>query len=203
VSPTNKERVRILDKLERVWANCDDCALCMTRKKIVYWRGNPDAKLCVIGEAPGADEDEQGQPFVGAAGKMLDKLFKLAGLSSREDAFIINVLGCRPPGNRKPQVEEMAACKPRLEAMLWANQPGAILLLGASSARLAGIHQIAAWRGRVTNVTMKLLEKHVIEYDAVATFHPSYINRLGGDASLMQLVATDIKLAYRLANGKD
>ena len=101
-----------LDELRVLVEGCTKCDLCETRTKIVFGSGNPHARILVIGEAPGKNEDLQGEPFVGAAGKFLNELLEDAGLK-REDIFIANVLKCRPPANRNPQPHEIEACAPQ------------------------------------------------------------------------------------------
>jgi DNA polymerase len=110
-------------------AGCKRCGLCETRTNVVFGSGNPHARILVIGEAPGKNEDLQGVPFVGAAGKFLDELLADAGLS-REDIYIANVLKCRPPENRNPQVHEIEACAPFLRAQTKIINPAVIVTLG-------------------------------------------------------------------------
>ncbi|MEM3363915.1 MAG: type-4 uracil-DNA glycosylase [Candidatus Micrarchaeia archaeon] len=112
---------------------CTKCSLCKTRIKAVPGEGNSNAKIMLIGEAPGASEDEQGKPFVGAAGKLLNQMLENAGLK-REDVFITNIVKCRPPGNRDPLPEEKTACSPYLDAQIEAIQPAVIVCLGRHSA---------------------------------------------------------------------
>src|ERR1041385_8227087 len=107
------ERREELIELYREVQQCQRCPLYATRTQVVFGSGNADADLMFVGEAPGFHEDQQGRPFVGAAGKLLDKLLEEIGLS-RDDVFIANVLKSRPPGNRDPQPEEIEACKPFL-----------------------------------------------------------------------------------------
>lgn len=111
-----------LDELRVLVEGCTKCDLCETRTKIVFGSGNPHARILVIGEAPGKNEDLQGEPFVGAAGKFLNELLEDAGLK-REDIFIANVLKCRPPANRNPQPHEIEACAPYLRAANQDHQP--------------------------------------------------------------------------------
>jgi DNA polymerase len=120
--------------LERIRADlgdCRRCGLCKSRSNIVFGVGAPDADLVVVGEGPGYHEDRTGEPFVGPAGEMLDKmLLHVVGLP-RSAVYIANVVKCRPPGNRNPQPEEVAACRPFLERQIAAIQPRVILVLGA------------------------------------------------------------------------
>ena len=116
-------------------SGCARCALAAGRTHIVVDRGNPDAKILAIGEAPGAREDARGVAFCGRAGKMLDGLFAAAGLSPDEHLLIVNVVKCRPPGNRAPHREEAARCRPFLERQLALSPARVIALMGATALR--------------------------------------------------------------------
>jgi uracil-DNA glycosylase len=111
---------------------CPKCELARTRTHAVPGDGNPNARIMFIGEAPGWHEDQQGKPFVGAAGKFLNELLALAGLK-REDVFITNVVKCRPPGNRDPMPDEIAACAPYLDRQIAAINPDVVVTLGRFS----------------------------------------------------------------------
>ncbi|HCM43135.1 MAG TPA: uracil-DNA glycosylase [Candidatus Omnitrophota bacterium] len=149
------------------------CTLCSelssTRKKVVFGSGNIRARLVFVGEAPGADEDEQGLPFVGRAGQLLTKMIEAMGLT-RKDVFICNVLKCRPPGNRPPQPAEKASCKPFLLRQLELIKPEVICALGTHAAQslLQTEETISVLRGKThTYAGVKL----------VCTFHPAYLLR--------------------------
>src|SRR6185503_4399111 len=114
--------------------DCVRCKLSGGRKKLVFGVGNPDAHLVFVGEGPGADEDEQGEPFVGKAGQLLTKMIEAMGLR-RADVYICNVVKCRPPGNRNPEPDEIAACEPFLKAQLAALKPKVIVALGKFAAQ--------------------------------------------------------------------
>jgi uracil-DNA glycosylase len=114
---------------------CEKCPLSATRNSVVFGKGNADADLMFVGEAPGAEEDRQGLPFVGRAGKFLGELLEDIGMS-REDVFIANVLKCRPPGNRDPQPEEIDSCRPWLETQVDLIQPRLICTLGNFATKL-------------------------------------------------------------------
>jgi uracil-DNA glycosylase family 4 len=129
------ERREQLIELYREVRQCRRCPLYATRTNAVFGSGNADADLMFVGEAPGFHEDQQGKPFVGAAGKLLDKLLEEIGLS-REDVFIANVLKSRPPGNRDPQPEEIEACKPYLWKQIELIEPLVICTLGNFSTKL-------------------------------------------------------------------
>ena len=118
-----------LSELKQRVQGCHACALCEGRTQTVFGVGNPQARVLIVGEAPGKNEDLQGEPFVGAAGKYLNELLGYAGLS-REDIFIANVLKCRPPGNRDPRVEEIQACADFLREQTRTIDPEYIVTLG-------------------------------------------------------------------------
>ncbi|HXL72724.1 MAG TPA: uracil-DNA glycosylase, partial [bacterium] len=120
---------------ERDICGCQKCPLGATRKNFVFGSGNPRAKVLFIGEAPGADEDEKGLPFVGRAGQLLTKIIESTQIWKRSDVFICNVLKCRPPGNRTPLPEEMEQCIPYLEEQIQIIQPKLIMALGAVAAQ--------------------------------------------------------------------
>jgi uracil-DNA glycosylase len=134
--PSAGDLVRIgdLETLREIALGCPRCRLSATRNHVVFGEGSPRAQVVVVGEAPGADEDRSGRPFVGRAGKLLDQLL-LSGGFSRETVFICNVLKCRPPGNRDPQPDEVAACNPYLTRQLELIGPRAIFAVGAFAAQ--------------------------------------------------------------------
>ena len=118
-----------LDEIRAQVENCHACSLCETRTNIVFGDGDPHARVLIVGEAPGKNEDLQGKPFVGAAGKFLDELLEEAGLK-REEVFIDNVLKCRPPSNRNPQADEIEACAPFLREQTQSIDPWIIVTMG-------------------------------------------------------------------------
>jgi uracil-DNA glycosylase family 4 len=192
-------RLRLLDEVERQWRSCRRCDLAKYRQRVVTWRGNPDAPLFIIGEGPGADEDEQGLPFVGASGRLLDKLLERASLGPN-DVFISNMVGCRPPGNRTPEREELKACAPRLQQLLRIIRPKTLLLLGATAARLAGVTSVLAHRGSKTEVDVLCYDGEVRSWDAVVTWHPAFLIRSGGQSGdrFAESLA-DIQQAWKLS----
>jgi DNA polymerase len=150
--------------------DCTRCKLCSTRTNIVFGVGNPDADLMFVGEAPGADEDAQGEPFVGRAGQLLTKIIEAMGYQ-RGDVYIANVLKCRPPNNRAPEPDEVATCEPFLFKQIDAIKPKVIVALGthAAHALLKIDTPISRIRGQVLDFrgSVKL----------VPTFHPAYLLR--------------------------
>ena len=154
--------------------DCKRCRLCETRTTIVFGVGDPHAQLMFIGEGPGQDEDEQGEPFVGRAGKLLTKIIEAMGLT-REKVYIANIVKCRPPDNRKPQPDEMATCIPFLHGQINAIRPKVIVALGASAVEgLTGEAKVA-----ITKRRGQFFELQGIP--VMQTYHPSYILRQGGD----------------------
>jgi DNA polymerase len=149
---------------------CDRCKLCsLGRRQVVFGVGNPQAALMFVGEAPGADEDIQGEPFVGRAGQLLTKIIEAIELR-REDVYIANVIKCRPPGNRNPEPDEVIACQPFLFRQIDVVQPKVIVALGKFAAQtlLSTDTPITRLRGRVHPFRNALL---------VPTFHPAYLLR--------------------------
>ena len=151
---------------------CTKCGLSTTRTNTVFARGNPAAKLCFVGEAPGADEDAQGLPFVGRAGQLLDKMIAAMGLSPEGDVYVCNIIKCRPPENRRPTPEETAACIPYLHDQLANVSPKVIVALGntAVQALLDTKLGITKLRGQ-----WKLYRGILV----MPTYHPSYLLREG------------------------
>ena len=159
------------DALRDLALGCTLCGLSETRTRVVFSDGTPDARLMVVGEAPGANEDETGLPFVGAAGKFLDLLLATVDLSREESVYICNVLKCRPPGNRNPKPDEIEACSPYLRKQIELVRPRAILAVGSFSAQLlTGRDKTALGR----------LRGEVHSYQGVplvVTYHPAALLR--------------------------
>jgi DNA polymerase len=157
------------EELESAVRECRLCGLCATRTQTVFGTGDRSARLMVIGEAPGGEEDRQGEPFVGRAGLLLNAMLRAAGFERRE-VFVANVLKCRPPHNRDPNDEEVARCLPYLERQIELVAPQAILCVGRiSTQRLLDTGQpIGRLRGRVHDFR---------GVPVVATYHPAYLLR--------------------------
>jgi DNA polymerase len=158
------------DLAQRVRA-CTSCALHKTRTQTVFGVGRRDARLFVIGEAPGADEDRQGEPFVGRAGQLLNAMLRAIGLP-RSEVYIANILKCRPPNNRDPQPEESSCCTPFLSQQIALVEPRALLAVGRISAQwlLQTDTPIGRLRGRVLTYG----ERNI---PLVVTYHPAYLLR--------------------------
>ncbi len=151
--------------------NCQLCELHATRKQAVFGVGNQQADWLIIGEAPGADEDRQGEPFVGRAGQLLNEMLKAIGLQ-REQVYIANILKCRPPNNRDPKPEEAASCSPYLQRQIELIQPKVILALGRIAAQrlLQCNTSLARLRGQ-------LHQLETISSPLIVTYHPAYLLR--------------------------
>jgi len=208
--------------------DCQRCPLARTRNRIVFGVGAAQADVMFVGEAPGADEDRQGEPFVGRAGQLLNQWLVQLGLS-REDVYIANVLKCRPPGNRDPRPEEVDRCSPFLQAQIRAIEPKVIVALGRHAGMLLS--------GR-EEMTLRAMRQGRLYYDAgvakgdagaakgdagaakdpasarvliplVVTYHPAYVLRQEGDgpspttgrASATDMVMTDLRRALAIARG--
>ncbi|MCW8969706.1 MAG: uracil-DNA glycosylase [Rhodospirillales bacterium] len=159
------------------------CALKATATNTVFADGNPKAPVMLIGEAPGADEDRQGLPFVGASGQLLDRMLASIGLSRAENAYITNVVFWRPPGNRNPTTGEIAACLPFVERHIEIVDPQVLILLGGSSAKtiLARSEGITRLRGKWFEYESAGLSRPV---PTRALFHPAYLLRTPGHKRL-------------------
>jgi DNA polymerase len=160
-------------ELETKINKCEKCSLSKTRKNFVYGTGNPNADVLVIGEAPGADEDEQGLPFVGRAGKLLTDILKAINFS-REDIYICNILKCRPPDNRNPNPEEILKCEPYLIKQIELIKPKLILCVGtfAGQTMLRVKEPLGKMRGKFYNITLGNTEVKVM-----VTYHPAALLR--------------------------
>lgn len=160
---------RSLEELDALIHDCQKCALGATRNRFVFGVGNPNADVVIVGEAPGADEDKQGEPFVGRAGQLLNKILEAVDFK-REDVFICNILKCRPPNNRDPLAGEVELCEPYLHKQLALLQPKIMLALG----------RIAAQTLLRTTDSLTTLRAKVHRYQGVplvVTYHPAALLR--------------------------
>jgi len=163
------------EALRAAVAACTRCGLCETRTQTVFGVGHPQARWMFIGEAPGAEEDRQGEPFVGRAGQLLTSMLRAIGLG-REDVYIANVLKCRPPGNRDPRPDEVASCRRYLERQIELVSPSIVIAVGRIAAQnlLGSDAALARLRGRV----------HSLDPGGrplIATYHPAYLLRSPGE----------------------
>ncbi|MBI2059607.1 MAG: uracil-DNA glycosylase [Nitrospirae bacterium] len=158
-----------LDEVRSDLGECTRCKLHKGRKKIVFGVGNPRSKIVFVGEGPGADEDEQGFPFVGRAGQLLTRMLKALGVR-REDVYICNVVKCRPPNNRAPEPDEVTACSPFLLRQIHSIRPAVVCALGS-----AAMQTLLKSTGSITK-----LRGQVFEWEGtklIPTFHPAYLLR--------------------------
>ena len=169
------KKSEILNKLKNECQNCHKCELGNTRTNIVFSDGNPDsAKYILVGEAPGANEDLTGTPFVGRAGKLLNEFLEQSGISRENDLYIINTVKCRPPENRVPKDSEKSACRNYIETQIKTVNPKVIILCGATA--LQSFHPNKTPISKIRGQWLKI-EVCGKEYDAMAIFHPSYLLR--------------------------
>jgi uracil-DNA glycosylase family 4 len=183
VSKNNEKHLNII---YQEMASCHLCPLAKTRRNLVFGDGNPNAQIVFVGEAPGADEDQQGLPFVGRAGQLLTKIIEAMGLK-RKDVYICNILKCRPPGNRNPLPEEINICEPFLKKQLKIISPKIICALGtfASKTLLKTDIPITVLRGRFHSYEgIKLMP----------TYHPAYLLR---NPSAKKPVWEDVQLIMK------
>jgi len=179
-------------------ASCMECKLCKTRTNTVFGVGFHSAQLMVVGEGPGADEDAQGEPFVGRAGKLLDEMLRAIGRSRMEQSpeqavYIANVVKCRPPGNRDPEADEVEACRPYLDQQIRLVKPKLIVALG----------RIAAQRLLNTDAPLSKLRGPLYEYGPehtplLITYHPAYLLRSPGEKAKSW---ADLKRVHQLLAG--
>lgn len=158
-----------LEALQQKFSQCQQCPLGATRTNLVFGTGNPNSRLLFIGEGPGADEDEQGLPFVGKAGKLLSQMIYAMGVN-RPEIYITNVVKCRPPNNRNPAAEEMAQCRPILQRQIDLINPQLIVTLGnvPTRALIPGVPGITRSRGQLFQFQNRKV---------LPTFHPAYLLR--------------------------
>jgi len=185
-------RSKKLALIQEELGDCKRCGLCEERKNIVFGVGNADAELMFIGEGPGADEDAQGEPFVGKAGQLLTKMIEAMGWT-RDQVYIANTVKCRPPGNREPDEEELSKCMPFLHQQIRAIQPTVIITLGRVATRV------------LTGVEDSMSRMHGKRYDLslgdgtiipiIPTFHPAFLLRT---PSGKPFAWSDLKIARRL-----
>lgn len=177
-----QEKKEKLKALEDAVRRCERCELCKTRTNVVFGRGDARAKILFVGEAPGANEDAQGLPFVGAAGNLLDQYIEFIGLEP-EDYYIANILKCRPPKNRDPLPEEEECCIPYLKEQVGILRPKIIVCLGRIAAK------------RIISPDFAITKQHGVWFERgntkiMATYHPSALLR---DPSKREAVLLDFK----------
>ena len=167
----NDIKAKALKELKNICEQCRACELCKTRTSTVFSDGSPSAPIMLIGEAPGADEDASGIPFVGRAGQLLNQFLEEAGLSRKNDLYICNTIKCRPPQNRVPTQEEKLACQAYLMGQISVVKPKIILLCGSTAVQsfVEQDFKISMLRGKWLNIFDNI--------EVMAIFHPSYLLR--------------------------
>ena len=167
-----------LEEIRADLGECRRCKLAGGRKTIVFGEGNPRAAVMFIGEGPGADEDEQGRPFVGRAGQLLNRMLQLVGIK-RDDVYIANVVKCRPPGNRAPEKDEVEACSPFLDRQIEAIKPRLICCLGAPA-----VKTILGAKEGILKIRGQLFDYGGTK--VMPTVHPAYVLRNPRDEKLLR-----------------
>ncbi|MSN24967.1 MAG: uracil-DNA glycosylase [Geobacter sp.] len=188
--PEPAQQHETLEQIRKNLGDCQRCKLGATRNQLVFGVGNSNARLVFVGEGPGADEDMKGEPFVGDAGRMLNRIIAAMGLQ-REEVYICNVVKCRPPQNRNPEKDEITTCSPFLLRQLHSIKPEVIVALGtfAAQAVLGTKEPISKLRG-------KFHDFHGIPL--MPTYHPSYLLRTGGNSDSFWTVWDDMTQVLRL-----
>ena len=182
-----------LDEMREQVVACEACGLCKGRRNAVFGHGGQPTRWLVVGEAPGEQEDRQGQPFVGRSGQLLDAMLSAVSMSRERDVFITNVIKCRPPGNRNPKPEEIAACSPYLMRQIALLKPQRILVLGRFAAQtlLGTDATIGSLRGRIH----QLKTEDGQQIPVVVSYHPAYLLRSPAEKARAW---QDLKLAARM-----
>jgi DNA polymerase len=192
MNPPNQvaESTETLDQIRKSLGDCKRCKLSSSRKQIVFGVGDPQARLVFVGEGPGADEDAKGEPFVGDAGRMLNRIITAMGLQ-REQVYICNVVKCRPPQNRNPESNEISACSPFLLRQLLSVKPEAIVALGTFAAQT-----VLQTKEPISKLRGKFRDFHGIPL--MPTYHPSYLLRTGGNSASFWDVWSDMTQVLQL-----
>jgi len=181
------QRATSIEELQQEVGDCRRCKLAGHRTNLVFGVGNPQSRIVFVGEAPGHDEDLQGEPFVGRAGRLLTEIITKGMRLRREDVYIANVIKCRPPGNRSPEPDEVASCQPFLQRQIELIRPTVIVALGTLAAQV-----LLGTRTPITRLRGQWHDYHGIR--VIATFHPAYLLRNPQDK---RLVWEDIKAVMR------
>ncbi len=186
-TPTQLDTLAAMADLRQAVLDCRACTLRSGCLGVVFGEGNPSARLMLVGEGPGAEEDRQGRPFVGAAGQLLDRILAAGGFERFTHCYIANVVKCRPPGNRVPEPAERAACWPNLRAQIRLLRPAIVVLLGATA-----LQAVLDPRGGITRMRGQWVQKEGIHF--MPTYHPAALLR---DPSKKKPVWEDMKAVVR------
>lgn len=180
--------MRTLEVLQDEVSSCIKCDLHKTRTQTVFARGNPTSKLVIIGEGPGQEEDEQGLPFVGRSGKLLDDTLTLLGLDVATDIYVCNIVKCRPPNNRRPTDDEINCCIGYLDEQLAFVNPKVIVALGNTA-----VFNLIPVDGGITKIHGKLFKRGKIW--VVPVYHPSFVLRNGSSGPIYEDFKNDLQTA--------
>ena len=184
-----------LEELEAILRDFDACPLRFTAKNLVFADGNPDARVMFVGEAPGADEDRVGKPFMGRSGQLLDRMMKAIGLD-RTEAYVANIVPWRPPGNRNPTPQEVSVCRPFIERQIELVDPDLIVCLGSPSTQTLSGTKDGILKARGRFFPYRLSNREV---RALATLHPAYLLR---QPLQKRLAWRDFRLVRAALDGK-
>ncbi len=196
--------IETLTQVQADLGECQRCKLHLTRTNLVFGSGPQNTKIVLVGEAPGADEDDQGKPFVGRAGQLLTKMIDSTAEKGgwpvrRDDIYICNVIKCRPPSNRPPEGDELSACSPFLYRQIEAVNPTAILVMGNSAARLLLSNpKLSITRARGTWSSWRAPSG--VDYPVLPTYHPSYLLRVPDPARKFE-AWQDLKTLFSFVYG--
>jgi uracil-DNA glycosylase len=188
-------RVDTLEALREHIGDCRRCKLAPHRTQVVFGVGNPRARLVFVGEAPGRDEDRQGEPFVGRAGQLLTEIITKGMKLRREDVYIANVIKCRPPENRNPEPDEVAACEPFLLRQLGLIAPEVIVALGKFA-----VQTLLRTKSPITQLRGRWYDYHGVKL--MPTFHPAYLLRNPADKRLVWEDIQKVMRALGIAPGR-
>jgi uracil-DNA glycosylase len=180
--------MRTLQILAEEIKSCTKCELHKTRTQTVFARGNPQAPLCFLGEAPGIDEDSQGFPFVGKSGQLLDQTLISLGLDLERDIYVCNIIKCRPPNNRRPESWEIVECMPYLNEQLALVNPKVIVALGNTA-----VIGLLGTQAGITKIRGKIFPRG--QALVIPSYHPSFIIRNGNTGQTMLAFKADLQLA--------
>lgn len=184
--------MRTLKVIQDEVKSCTKCGLHATRTNTVFSRGNPQASICIVGEAPGEDEDLQGLPFVGRSGKLLDETLTSLGIDPTKDVYVCNIVKCRPPGNRKPTEEEVNFCIDFLEEQLKLLGPKIIVALGNTA-----VSSLLPVDFGITKIHGKFFKRN--DTQVMPAYHPSYVLRSGGKGPVFDDFKKDLESAINKA----
>lgn len=179
---------RTLEIIQNEVKSCTKCGLSSSRTNTVFSRGNPEAPICIVGEAPGEDEDAQARPFVGRSGKLLDQTLTKLGLDPEKDVYVCNIIKCRPPSNRRPTEEEVNTCIDYLDEQLKLVNPKVIVALGNTA-----VSSLVPVDFGITKIHGKFFKRNGVV--VMPAYHPSYVLRNGSSGPVYDDFVKDLETA--------